>query len=358
MKQVVVCQQPRSASRPARDVRRSGQALIEFAVIAFVMTLLLGAMLTFGFMLFGANVLQQAADVGAMELARHPYSPTGTFDDALSDVGGSAPLFLEEFLVCEIGGSGPEDLPDEYEHADVQALQDRMPLINRLLFPLYIFDPDINYPPGVNQPSGALRYPGTVVQRNSDNQKTVVIPIVGFGNRDADGVETISEWRKVVEEILVDHDQDSNTPRVGSYNVVKPSGFPNQAAQNAFESGMVALRINFPYQSGAMVAYQQQNSVGVVIPGRDAIGLDGVTNVRVVADDDSVQGDTTATFPNGETLTVAGYTLVNPTPNPKYDPAPHRGAFGFGEAGAYSTTVRPYRKVLTAQGIYRREVFE
>ncbi len=336
MKQVVVCQRPRSARRTARNDRRSGQALIEFAVIAFVMTLLLGAMLTFGFMFFGANVLQQAADVGAQELARHPYSPTGTFSDALSDVGGTDPLFLEDFLVCEIGGSDTEDLPTGYDAQDYDDLQGRMPLINRLLLPLYIYDRDLN----------AIRYPGTVVNHNSD--RTVLIPIIGFGNRDADGVETITEWRAVVEEIQIDHDNDSGTARVGPFNVVKPTGFASMAAEDAFVPGMVALRINFPYQSGAMVAYQQQDSGGSVIRPVDALGQDGITNVAVEANDGLV------------TLSAAlptGYTLVNPTANPTIDGLPHRGTYGLGSMQAHATNVRPYRKVLTAQGIYRREVF-
>jgi hypothetical protein len=304
---------------------RSGQALIEFAVIAFVMTLLLSAMLTFGFMLFGANVLQQAADVGAMELARHPYSPTGTFSDALSDVGGTAPLFLEEFLVCEIGGSDTanEDLPSAYTEAQYQALQNRMPLINRLLFPLYIYDRDLN----------AIRYPGTVVNHNGD--RTVLIPIVGFGNRDANtGIETITQWREVVEEIL------PNGATQGAYSVTSTT-------TGELDAGMVALRINFPYQSGALVAYQQQDSGGTVLRGPDALGQNDITNIAVEADDSAV---TAAALPTG-------YTLANPTADNTIDGLPHRGTYGLGSMQAYAMTVRPYRKVLTGQGIYRREVF-
>jgi len=308
-----------------RSTNRSGQALIEFAVIAFVLTLLFSAMLTFGFMLFGANVLQQAADVGAMELARHPYSPTGTFSDALEDVSGTDPLFLEEFLVCEIGGSDTteEDLPANYTEADYQSLQNRMPLINRLLFPLYIYDRDLN----------AIRYPGAVVNHNGD--RTVLIPIVGFGNRDAiTGVETITQWRQVVEEIL------PTGASQGAYAV-------DSTTTGELDPGMVALRINFPYQSGAMVAYQQQDSGGTVLRGPDAIGRNDITNVAVEADDSAV---TAAALPTG-------YTLANPTADNTVDGLPHRGTYGLGSMQAHLTTVRPYRKVLTAQGIYRREVF-
>ncbi len=302
---------------------RSGQALIEFAVIAFVLTLLLGAMLTFGFMLFGANVLQQAADVGAMEFARHPFTPTGTFSDGLDNSG----LFDPEYLVCEIGGSDTtqEDLPATYTEADYQALQNRMPMINRLLFSLYIYDRDLN----------AIRYPGTVVTRDSNSELTVLIPIVGFGNRDANtGVETISEWRAVVEEILPDG------ATAGAYSVTSTT-------TGQLDAGMVALRINFPYQSGALVAYQQQDSGGTVLRTTDALGRDDMTNVFVEANDAAV---TAAALP-------AGFSLTNPPADNTIDGLPHRGTYGLGSMQAFATTVRPYRKVLTAQGIYRREVF-
>ncbi|MFV0444264.1 MAG: TadE/TadG family type IV pilus assembly protein, partial [Planctomycetaceae bacterium] len=177
----------RTSRALAPPVHRRGQALLEFAVIAFVLTFLLGAMLTFGFLLFGANVLQQAADVGAMEFARHPAGPTETFDAALVNSG----LFDPAFLVCRIGGPNTtaEDLPSNYSATDVQELQDRMPLINRQLFSLYIYDPDWD----------ALRFPGAPA--SFGGEETVIIPIVG--SRDPmTGAETITEWRRVVEEIV------------------------------------------------------------------------------------------------------------------------------------------------------------
>ena len=81
-----------AVGNPARKNRRRGQVLVEFAVVAFVLTFLLGAMLALGFLFFSANVLQQAADVGAMEFARHPAAPVETFENALGN-------FLESFLM-------------------------------------------------------------------------------------------------------------------------------------------------------------------------------------------------------------------------------------------------------------------
>ena len=304
----------RTSSRQCRRSLRSGQALIEFAVIAFVMTFLLGAVLALGFLFFSANVVQQTADVGAMELSRHPFDPAGDFYSALDGSG----LFTEAALVV-VPGTDPETLP----------------LINRLLYSTYIYDPDVD----------RVRYPGTLVT-NVDGDLTVVIPLVGFGNRDpTTGVETISEWRRVVEEVLPEGASE------GPYALNSPT-------PGSLDRGMVALRINYPYQSAALVAYIHTDSGGNVIRPADSIGLDGVQNIPVIADDATVTGAASATFPNGQTLAAAGYSLVDPAANPSIGAGPHRGTYGLGESQAYATTVRPYRKVLSAQGIYRREVFE
>jgi hypothetical protein len=277
---------------------------LEFAVVAFLLTFLLGAMLTLGFLFFGANVVQQAADVGAMEFARHPFTADGSFDAALQDSG----LFREEDLVVPVGTTAAD-----------------LPLINQLLYSLYIYDPDIDM----------VRYPGALVT-NSNGDRTVLIPIVGQGNRDPDsGVETISEWRHVVEEVL------PTGATEGAYSM-------SSITTGTLDPGMVALRIHYPFQSAASVAYIQKDASGVVIPPTDTIGLDGVQNVAVVADDDAV---TAAPLP-------AGYALVSPTVNAAIGASPHRGTYGLGESQAHLTTVRPYRKVITAQAIYRREVFE
>ena len=299
---------------------RRGQVLLEFAVVAFLMTLLLGAMLAFGFLFYSANIVQQAADVGAQELARHPFNPTGTFTEGLDDSG----LFDEKFLYCQIGGLGEEDLPDGYNPNDYYELQDQMPLINRLLFPLYIYDRDLN----------AIRYPGTVVERTSDSELTVLIPIVGTRD-ETTGVENITEWRKVVEEITPLGEDE------GPYSI-------NSTTTGQLDTGMVALRINYPYQSAALVAYQQKDSDGNVLEVSDAVGRDDITNVVIQANDDAV---TNATLPDG-------YSLTTPTFDATTYGLAHRGEFGLGSLQAHATTVRPFRKVITAQGIYRREVFE
>lgn len=297
--------------------QRRGQVLVEFAVVAFILTFLLGAMLAFGFLFYSANILQQAADVGAQELARHPFDPVGMFSDGLEDSG----LFSEAALVVPVG-TDPATLP----------------LINQLLFSVYIYDPDIDM----------IRYPGTLVT-NGSGEQTVVIAIVGSGNRDVNtGVETITEWRTVVEEII------PVGQIAGPYSLLA-----SDDEQGGLEQpGMVALRINYPFQSAGLIAYVHTDQAGNLLNPTETIGTEGVLNVPVIADDSQVSGAATATFPNQQTLSQAGYSLVNPAADPNIGASPHRGTYGFGESKAFLTTVRPYRKVITAQAIYRREVFE
>ena len=64
---------------------RRGQSLVEFAVVALVVYMLLAAILTFGHALYVAQGLQTAADLAAREISRTPLPATSTFDDALDD---------------------------------------------------------------------------------------------------------------------------------------------------------------------------------------------------------------------------------------------------------------------------------
>ncbi|MBV8232158.1 MAG: pilus assembly protein, partial [Planctomycetaceae bacterium] len=51
---------------------RSGSVLVEFALIALLSYIAGGAVLTYGLMMYQANMVQQAVDAGAQEIARMP----------------------------------------------------------------------------------------------------------------------------------------------------------------------------------------------------------------------------------------------------------------------------------------------
>ena len=56
--------------------RRSGQALLEFAVLIPLFLILIGVTISFGLFFYQGNVLQQAVDVAAQEISRMPFAPT------------------------------------------------------------------------------------------------------------------------------------------------------------------------------------------------------------------------------------------------------------------------------------------
>src|SRR5678816_2102028 len=87
-----------------------------------------------------------------------------------------------------------------------------------------------------------LHYPGAVL-RLPNGGYTVGVPQVVA--RDANGTETI-RWLPVVEEVRSDPDQ--------------PSTGPFSLASTGPERGLVALRINCPYQATTLSAYKVQGT--------------------------------------------------------------------------------------------------
>src|SRR4051812_20704720 len=73
---------------PGGGKTRRGSVLLEFALIALVLYLILAATLEFGRALFGAQVLQQATDVLAREIGRTPLPPVATLQQVLDDTTG------------------------------------------------------------------------------------------------------------------------------------------------------------------------------------------------------------------------------------------------------------------------------
>ena len=62
---------------------RRGQALVEFAIVALVVYLLLGGILTFGQLFYSGQTVQQAADAAAREISRTPLLATANLMDVL-----------------------------------------------------------------------------------------------------------------------------------------------------------------------------------------------------------------------------------------------------------------------------------
>jgi TadE-like protein len=255
------------------DTRRRGSVLIEFALVALLLTLLLAVIIEFGIAVHRAQLIQQAADVAARELARVPLSATMTFDEALNDPGVKARVYDDTLLVVTLPQG--QSVFDFFSGPSV-------PVVNQLLAPLMIVDQD-----------NVARYPGAIL----DNGRYKVPLVLDGGNQPV--------LVPVVEEVRAD--------------AADPSTGPFSLTASGTLKGYVALRINFPFQAATLVAYQQT-------PG---------------------DGDTVINTP-----------IEAPPLGMDETPGPYAGSDRLGALLAHGgKTVRPFRRLLSAQAIYRRELF-
>lgn len=311
--------------KPSRRHNRAGQSLVEFAVVSLVLYLLLAAILTYGHMLYVAQGLQGAADLAAREISRTPLPADTTLETVLTD-GSLAAIYDEDNLVFDLDtlGAGQSFFQD---------VVSSWPLLNQQLATLMIVDrPDLNGDGTADR--NLIRYPGALlVDATRPTGFTVGIPLVT--TRTADGVETI-RWIKVVEEIEPANPAD---PRHDPFS-----------ATNALTRGIVALRINYPFQSASMSSFRQ-NAPG---PFGPTIGQPNVAEDGAVVELNPVDrpGDLTSA------------PLVGGGLDPVYA-GTYGGQYGLGAQGALGSQqltggrpVRPFRRVISAQAIYRREVFE
>jgi len=267
---------------------RRGSVLVEFALISLVLYLLLAATIEMGRMMFTAQATQTAADIGARELAKTPLPPGTTFDQFLFPQSGEDPSLAEararvydrKYLVIPLDDN----------------ITPPLPLLNQQLKLLMIVD---ELPDGTR----VRRYPGAL-EPLTDNAfgYTVRIPILKPDESGYDMVE-------VVEEI-----QPTGASE-GPFSLVAPAPNPTDLR------GMVALRINYPYQAATMTAFRPNPAD---VPGEPP---NPNLDYPVLADDgDSAVGT-------------------------------YAGPLGLGRQFALGKEVRPFRKVISAQAVSRREVF-
>jgi hypothetical protein len=326
----------KGTAAPSRGRRQRGAALVEFALIALALYLLLAGGIEIGRAVFSAQLLQDVARAAARELALTRLPASTTFDDALEDCDVRRKIFDPAFLVIDLDRVG-----------DLDAHFAEMPLVNQMLRPLMIVD--IVTIDG--QRRRLLRYPGALLRnRETDpcgfsrvqmqtTEFTVGIPMVV--GRDRKGHETIT-WVPVIEEVRPDPDDK----RSGPFSVNGP-GIVQDGSGNGLR-GVVALRINYPYQAAMLSAYRPR-------PRRIY-----EPNLRrpVLADDGAV---TQLEAPPGDFVTRSASEQVS-RPGTEFveggEVGPYAGPYGLGRLEALGESVRPFRRVISAQAIFRREVFE
>lgn len=296
-------------SEKRRRIRRSGEldasnqagsVLLEFACVALLFYLLAAGTISFGQAAFTLQVTQDAARLMARELAVLPL-PSGTRFEVL--VGSEAPSAEEQAAVELVRTRvyNPDCLAVDIEAVNFDST---CPLVNQALRPVMIFDD--------SQGVRLLRYPGAL-RSNPDNPLSgysVGLPLIT--SRDENGVETIS-WIPVVEEI----------PGV--------SGDPFLVSNG----GVVALRINYPFQSALLSAFMNVDSSD---PFRPNAGH------PVLAEDNSVDIESGSFSPAGTQIDDVGA-------------GPYRGPFGLGKQYALGREVRPFRRLFSLQALFRREIF-
>lgn len=289
----------KSNARPSR-----GSVLVEFAFVSLVFYLLLGATIDLGRMVFTAQVAQDAARLAARELSLLPFPATYTFEQAMADPLALQRVYNDDYLVVDLDQYATED--------DLNAFFDGLPLVNQALRPLMISDTrDI-----AGTTRHFLRYPGALItDPGSPTGFSVAIPEVV--SRNADGIETI-RWVPIIEEVR----SDPANPANGPFSMAAP----------VQPRGVVAVRINVPFQAAALSGYQNNGA---------ALGDPNVAN-PILADDAAV------------------VELGTPQPVLPDDGAagPYAGPYGLGRQLALNEELRPFRKLVTSQAFFRREIFQ
>ena len=317
-----------------------GGALVEFALVSVVLYLLLAGAIEFGRLMFDANALQDVARVAARELALAPVRADATFDYALScdatadanclvDLKGR--VFDPACLVVNLDDPAVAQDPEGYFAA--------MPVVNRALRTLMITEP--------SRPN-LLRYAGALLSDESGaacsavgpngqaapTGLTVGIPLVD--SRDGSGIESIT-WVPVLQEIR--SSQDADCPLRGPFSLIYLSSQDECGPLDADplpDRGLAAVRINYPYQAATLSGFQPSVPTDV-----DPIPPN-IANV-ILAEDGGVQQNNAAPGASIDDGAVG----------------PYAGAFGLGRQFALAgRTVRPFRKLISGQAIYRREAVE
>ncbi len=317
-----------------------GAALVEFALVSLVLYLLLAGTVEFGRMMFAANAVQDAARVAARELAVAPIRANVTFDAALSCDPAADPNCLVDLKrrvfdpACLV-----VDLDDPAIASDPEGFFAAMPVVNKALRQLMMTEP--------SRPN-LLRYPGALLSDGSGagcsasgpngaagpTGFTVGIPLVE--SRDA-GTETIT-WVPVLQEIRAGRDVDC--PARGPFSLIYLAAQDDCGPLGADpmpDRGLAAVRINYPYQAAMLSGFRSSPPTAT-----DPLPPN-IANV-IVADDGGVQQTNAAPGGPADDGPALG---------------PYAGPFGLGRQLALAgKTVRPFRRLVSAQAIYRREVFE
>ena len=300
--------------------RRRGAVLVEFALVSLILYILLATLIEFGRAGYLVQEIQQVSRIAARELALEPLPASLTFEQALSTDSVIERIYDPTLLVIDVNAQVADiDGDGVLTAVDVDAFFGGLPVVNRALRGL--MQREQVEVPG----SGSLdliRYPGALLRDPSPppGRSGLRVGIPEIVGRSDTGTETIV-WRRVVEEVRVSPSEPPSDPSQSPFSALSP------------EAGLVALRIHYPYQAAALASFRD--------------GVDGPFSPNLqnpnLADDGGVTV-LPGSLPEGELITG-----VDPE-------GPYGGTFGLGRLFLFGEQVRPYRRLLTAQCLFRREL--
>ncbi len=273
---------------------RRGSVLLEFALIALVLFAILALTFDFGRAVFSAQVVQQSADHIARELAVAPL-PVVMKDNFDLDKDETKNAIANVFS---------EDfliIDISTEPLDIN----KLPSGNRLLVPLMIAMTHAQNPI-VPKGSTWLVYPGAIVpdiaETPTPTTLTVRIPLVKYLPNGVEEVEPdTKKWLRVVE---IDGDAFQLTSKY---------------------RGLASVRVNYPFQAAAISGRYKD-------PNDPEAPPQSFNDAFIEAEGDALQ--------------------------PGQVGGPYAGKDGLGQQAAFTRTVRPFRRIVTGQGVYRREIFQ
>lgn len=272
---------------------RQGGVAVEFALISLALYLVVAGMMSIGRWMAVQQSAQDAARFAARELALYPLPAEYTFADALADPGFRSAVYDPDHTVVDIVANPPGP--------DLEAWFAALPVVNRSLRPLMITS-DVQTPDGQRR---LLHMPGAIVaSATSPTGLSVLVPRI-LERDPSTGEETSFELAPVLEEI--------GAP-----------GLPGKFAFSSSDttSGIAGVRLNVPFQSAAFTAFLPPD-LGTNLPIEANTGLGG------------------------------DVSIVGPGPG---GAGPYAGSLGLGRLEALGLSVRPFRRLIAAQSLFRREV--
>ncbi|GJL55152.1 MAG: pilus biosynthesis protein TadE [Nitrospirales bacterium] len=280
-----------------------GSVLVEFSLIAVALSLLIAFIVDVARMVFVSQLLQETARVAARELALIPLPPALTFEQALRHPLVKRRIYDPAALVIDM---------DQFQDSHrLEKFLDGLPIVNRMLRPLMIAE-SITF---AGETRTVLRFPGVVVhEHTSDGSLVWSISVPAAGTSREQNAES-SRWTSVLEEMK------------GSPEDAQSGAFSLQPSSHGARGGLVALRVNYPFQP-LFMRWQPQ----AILP--DSVSISSIEQLNGASDSSgkSQNPKTSMSSPQSTTNTNS-QTIV-------------------------SGTVKEYPHILSAQAVFRREVFQ